>query len=113
DKPAAVLDLWPGKPPGVTAASGEEKDTTRPRDGLVAGRPVIRLGNVSKPTVTIYRPEAGKANGACVVVCPGGGYNILAMDLEGTPSDHSLNGLGCSPARLMHPWPPPHAPPPP
>jgi acetyl esterase/lipase len=102
DKPAAVLDLWPGKPPGVTAASGEEKDTTRPKDGLVAGRPVIRLGNVSKPTVTIYRPEAGKANGACVVVCPGGGYNILAMDLEGTEVCRWLNGLGITAALLKY-----------
>lgn len=83
DKPP-VLDVWPGKPPGQTEATGEEKDTTGPKGGLVAGKSVIRLGNVSKPTLTVYRPAKGKANGACVLVCPGGGYRILAMDLEGT-----------------------------
>ena len=50
---------------------------------MVAGRPVIRLGNVSDPTLTVYRPK-GKSTGAAVVVFPGGAYSILAIDLEGT-----------------------------
>src|ERR1019366_1499179 len=45
-------------------------------------KPVVRLGNVSKPTLTLYRPAPGKDSGAVVMVCPGGGYSILAMDLE-------------------------------
>jgi acetyl esterase/lipase len=83
DKPT-VLDVWPGKPPGQTEAAGEEKDTTRPKDGLIAGKRVVRLGNVSKPTLTVYRPAKDKDTGAAVVVCPGGAYRILAWDLEGT-----------------------------
>lgn len=83
DKPP-VLDVWPGDPPGKTEAAGEEKDTTGPKGGLVAGKSVIRLGNVSKPTLTVYRPAKDKDTGACVLICPGGAYRILAMDLEGT-----------------------------
>jgi acetyl esterase/lipase len=44
---------------------------------------VIRLGNVSNPTLTLY-PPAATNTGAAVLVFPGGGYHILAMDLEGT-----------------------------
>src|SRR5262245_16186294 len=83
DKPTA-LDVWPGKPPGKTEASGEEKGTTTDKSGKVAGKRVIRLGNVSKPTLTVYPAPSDKASGTAVIVCPGGGYNILAMDLEGT-----------------------------
>src|ERR1035441_7890818 len=51
----APLPLWPGTPPGEQAALGPEMDTTKPSDGLVAGRGVIRLGPVSSPTVSMYR----------------------------------------------------------
>jgi acetyl esterase/lipase len=50
---------------------------------LYGGKPVAMVGNVSNPTMTIYSPK-GKNTGAAVVVFPGGGYRILAMDLEGT-----------------------------
>jgi acetyl esterase/lipase len=49
----------------------------------VAGKPWIYVRNVSRPTLTVYSPT-GKNNGAAIVVFPGGGYQILAMDLEGT-----------------------------
>src|SRR5262245_31244110 len=101
DKPATI-DVWPGKPPGVIAATGEEKDTSQPGKGLVAGKTVIRLGNVSKPTLTVYRPAKGKDTGACVIVCPGGGYNILAYDLEGTEVCEWLNGLGVTAVLLKY-----------
>jgi acetyl esterase/lipase len=50
---------------------------------LLAGRPVTRVTNVTQPTMTVYAPE-GKNTGAAVVVIPGGGFQILAIDLEGT-----------------------------
>lgn len=78
------MALWPNGAPGEKGDIGPEADTTKPSDGLVAGRPVIRLGNVSAPTLTVYQPDKAKRTGAAVVVFPGGGYNILAMDLEGT-----------------------------
>ena len=79
-----TIKLWPGAAPGDSGDFGEEKDTTKPSDNLVAGKPVVRIGNVSEPTITVYRPPAGRDTGTAVVVCPGGGYNILAIDLEGT-----------------------------
>jgi acetyl esterase/lipase len=50
---------------------------------LVAGKPWLYINNVSRPTLTVYSPK-GKNTGAAVVVFPGGGYQILAIDLEGT-----------------------------
>jgi acetyl esterase/lipase len=93
-EPPKVIELWPGIAPGEKGNIGEEQDTTKPTDHLVAGKPVIRLGNVSKPTITIYRPPAAKDTGAAVMVCPGGGYHILALDLEGTEVCEWLNSLG-------------------
>jgi len=94
-----VLDVWPdGKPPGVAAVKGGE--TVQPDDPKA--RKVIRLTDVDRPTLTIYRPEAGKENGACVVICPGGAYNILAWDLEGTEVAAWLNGLGVTAAVLKY-----------
>ena len=89
-----VIPLWPGPVPGETNAIGEEKDTTKPTDGKVAGKTVVRLGNVSKPTLTVYSAPKDKDTGAAVVVFPGGGYNILAMDLEGTEVCEWLNSIG-------------------
>lgn len=67
---------------------------TKPTDGMIAGKRVIRLGNVSKPTLTLYRAPKEKNTGAAVVVFPGGGYHILAMDLEGTEVCEWLNSIG-------------------
>jgi acetyl esterase/lipase len=77
------LPLWPGAPPDQPAVEGREDVTTRTKDHLVAGKPWTYVGHVSQPTITVYSPD-GKNTGAAVVVFPGGGYNILAMDLEGT-----------------------------
>ena len=101
-EPAKILDLWPGKPPGELHASGEEKDTSQPGKGLVADRELIRLGNVSKPQLHVFLPTKDKANGTCVVVCPGGGFNILAWDLEGTEVAEWLNSIGVAAAVLKY-----------
>ena len=75
-----TLPVWPGVAPGAAANLPAEADTTTAKDGLVAGRPVVRIGNVSTPTLTLYTPK-GQSTGAAVVVFPGGGYHILAIDL--------------------------------
>jgi acetyl esterase/lipase len=49
---------------------------------------------VSRPTLTVWLPPAGKANGTAVIVCPGGGYLHLAMTHEGTDVARMLNELG-------------------
>jgi acetyl esterase/lipase len=87
------VNLWPKGAPGAQPNPGTEIDTTTAKDCTVAGKPVIRLGNVSTPTLTVYAPQA-KNTGAAVVVFPGGGYRILAIDLEGTEVCDWLNSAG-------------------
>jgi acetyl esterase/lipase len=86
------LPLWPNGATGADAKSPAEVDTTKPTDNLIAGRPLIRLGNVSNPTLTLYAPK-GDATRPAVVVFPGGGYQILAIDLEGTEVCDWLNSI--------------------
>jgi acetyl esterase/lipase len=100
--PANVIALWNSPAPGDQQGFGAEKDTTKPTDGLIAGKSVIRLGNVSKPTIAVYRPPPAKDSGAAVLVCPGGGYQILAMDLEGTEVCDWLNSLGITGVLLKY-----------
>jgi acetyl esterase/lipase len=88
-----TINIWPGAAPGAPTNLPPELDTTTPKDNLIAGRPLIRLGNVSVPTLTLYKPT-GHNTGAAVVVFPGGGYKILAMDLEGTEVCDWLNSVG-------------------
>jgi len=76
------MPIWPGAVPDPQPVAGPEvaKEETEP---LVAGKPWIAVGKVSRPTITVYSPR-GKNTGAAVIVFPGGGYWILAIDLEGT-----------------------------
>lgn len=87
-----TLPLWPGVAPGAPTNLPPEVDTTTPKDALIAGKPLIRLGNVATPTLTVYSPK-GDNSGAAVVVFPGGGYQILAIDLEGTEVCDWLNSI--------------------
>jgi acetyl esterase/lipase len=88
-----TLPVWPGAAPGAPANPPVEADTTTAKDNLIAGKPLIRLGNVSTPTLTLYK-ATGPTTGAAVVVFPGGGYNILAIDLEGTEVCDWLTAAG-------------------
>lgn len=88
-----TIHLWPGAAPGAPASLPPEADMTTAKDNLIAGKPVMRLGNVLKPTLTVYAPKE-RNTGAAVVVFPGGGYRILAIDLEGTEVCDWLNGQG-------------------
>ncbi|MGA2579925.1 MAG: alpha/beta hydrolase [Bryobacteraceae bacterium] len=88
-----TVPLWPNLTPGSPPNAAPEMDTTTAKDNLIAGKPLIRLGNVSTPTLTVYTPR-DKNTGAAVVVFPGGGYRILAMDLEGTEVCDWLNSTG-------------------
>jgi acetyl esterase/lipase len=89
-----VLNVWPATPPGDTAKLPPEADLTKDTDKLIAGRRIIKLGNVTTPQLAVYRPAKEKDTGASVVICPGGGFNILAYDLEGTEVAAWLNTLG-------------------
>jgi acetyl esterase/lipase len=89
DKPV-VLDVWPGQAPGETGKIVEEKFL----DARPGEKPVKRLTNVSRPTLTVFRAPKDTASGAAVLICPGGGYNILAWDLEGEEVAAWLNSIG-------------------
>lgn len=89
DKPS-VIDVWPGKAPGDKGDVGEEKV----QDSKPGEKQVKRITNVSRPTLTVFKPAKEKDTGAAVVIAPGGGYNILAWDLEGEEVAVWLNSVG-------------------
>ena len=88
-----TLNLWPHGAPSAQPNSPPEVNTTSAKDRMVAGKSVIRLGNVSVPTLTVYAPKSNNT-GAAIVVFPGGSYQILAIDLEGTEVCDWLNSVG-------------------
>lgn len=102
DDKRPVIAVWPDKVPGENGKIGEEKDTTTDKSGRVANKRVIRLTNVSKPTLTVYPAPTDKATGAAIIVCPGGAYRILAMDLEGTEVCEWLNSIGVTAILLKY-----------
>ena len=63
-----TLNLWPGKPPGETKQLPPEADQTKDSDKLIAGRRIIKLGNVSTPQIAVYRPAKAKDTGASVII---------------------------------------------
>jgi acetyl esterase/lipase len=96
------IDLWPSTAPGEKGDIGEEKDMTKPDPKVPPEKYVTRLGNVTKPQMTIFKPAADKDTGAAIVVCPGGGYSILAYDLEGTEICKWLNSFGVTGVLLKY-----------
>ena len=76
------VPLWPGEVPDAQPVAGPEYMETA-KDSLRAGRPWMYVTNITQPTMTVYSPT-GSNTGAGVVVFPGGGFEILAIDLEGT-----------------------------
>ncbi len=102
DNITGPIMLWPNGAPGETKAIGEEREMTKPDDRNVDGKSVRRLTDVSAPTITVYHPKKKNATGAAVIVNPGGGYTILAMDLEGTEICAWLNTLGITAVLLKY-----------
>lgn len=102
-KPDLSMKVWPETPPGDEDTKlPPEADTSGPDSNRVAGKYVIRLGNVSTPEINIYRPDPKMDNGMSVVICPGGGYYILAYDLEGTEVAQWLNSRGITAVLLKY-----------
>jgi len=83
-----VISLYPGAAPGTEAWDWQETASMGPQDGI------LRLANVTRPTVSVFLPEKGRATGAGVLVVPGGGFRILAFNHEGTEVAEWLNSLG-------------------
>lgn len=80
-----TVPLWPEGAPGALG--------TETGDEFHAG---------DRPTLTVYRPDRGQATGASVVVCPGGGYGMLATEHEGTEVAEWLRSLGITAVVLKY-----------
>src|SRR4051812_48284354 len=92
--------IWPGGAPDAQAVPGPEAVLSR-RDWVVAGKPFVFVVNVARPTMTVYSPK-GTNTGVAVVVFPGGGYNCLAIDLEGTEICDWLTSQGITGVLLKY-----------
>ena len=92
-----VVELWPGKAPDETGTIGAERVRMSPkldRKQVEVTEPTRMVTNVTKPTITIYRPAAEKNTGTAMLICPGGGYWDLYWQLEGEEVADWLNSLG-------------------
>jgi acetyl esterase/lipase len=89
------VPIWPGTPPDSQPFK-EPETVTRDAKDVIAGKPWIYINNVLQPTMTVYSPT-GKNTGAAIIVFPGGGYEILAIDLEGSEACDWLvsRGITC------------------
>lgn len=88
-----TIPVWPGEVPGAKQNPPAESTTPTGKEHLIAGWPVLIEADVSTPTLTLYPPK-GLNSGVAVVVFPGGGYHILAIDLEGQEVCEWLNSVG-------------------
>lgn len=96
DKPL-VVELWPGKVPDEAGNIGAEKVVMSPeldRKQVEVTESTRMVTNVSRPTITIYRPAKDKDTGTAMLICPGGGYWNLYWQLEGEEVAAWLNSLG-------------------
>jgi acetyl esterase/lipase len=92
-----VVELWPGKPPeepGTIGPETELKSKQNVKTQVEITEPTRLITNVTKPTLTIYRPAKDKDTGAAVIICPGGGYWNLFWQIEGEEVAEWLNKLG-------------------
>ena len=104
------IPIWQGRVvPDAQPIIGPETSTTRANDHLVAGKPWTYVERVSLPTMTVYSPK-GKNAGVAVVIFPGGGYQVLAIDLEGTEVCDWLTskGITCVLLKYRVPFSGPH-----
>ncbi|MFK7931988.1 MAG: family 16 glycoside hydrolase [Saprospiraceae bacterium] len=80
-----LLPLWENDIPNFQATDETEQ---------ISEENIIRISKVQQPTIEVYLPAKASATGQAVVICPGGGYQILAYDWEGTDIAKWLNSKG-------------------
>lgn len=86
-KAQEVFPLYPAEIPN-------SKPSVNNEDSTIAESGILIVRNVSRPTLTAYFPPPGKTNGDAIIICPGGGYSILAAGHEGADVAKRLNDLG-------------------
>jgi acetyl esterase/lipase len=84
-----TIPLYPDSIPNSRPTPNEES-SSHDKNGTVI------ISKISRPTLTLYLPPKDKATGACVIICPGGGYWVEAIDLEGTDIAKRFNEMGVS-----------------
>src|ERR1700728_1062748 len=89
-----TLLLWPNGNPEPSKVTGPEIDPTTDANRIVSGKVTVRVTNISKPSLTVYSPDASRNNGAAALVFPGGAYIRLAYNIEGTEVCDWLNSIG-------------------
>lgn len=91
-----VVRVWPDEPPAWQATEQDERDLSNAKSNLVAGEPIIRLGHVRDVELHVFEAtdETGEPSDAAVIIAPGGGYSILAWDLEGIEIAKQLQAGG-------------------
>ena len=87
-EPDRVVDLWPGPAPGESTRQPGDVLPRRPDEDP----PATRITNITQPLLEIYEPA--QRNGAAMLILPGGGYNYVVQDKEGSEAAAWLNGLG-------------------
>lgn len=92
------IPLWPGVPPDAPAAPDSESIGPATHD---PSKPWTYVAQVSRPTLTVY-PARGRNTGVAMVVFPGGGYQVLAIDIEGTEICDWLNAQGITAVLLKY-----------
>ena len=81
------MPLYPGEVPNYKSVPNTQKSETD-KNGI------LRISEVTVPTLTVYVPPKGKSNGTAVIICPGGGYRILAASHEGSDVAKEFNKMG-------------------
>ena len=92
-----VLEIWPGKVPDESGSIGAERSRMSPaldRKQVEVTEPTRMITDVTKPTLTIYRPPKEQDTETAMLICPGGGYWNLYWQLEGEEVAAWLNSLG-------------------
>jgi len=102
EEPSTTIAVWQDDMPAWDAPDAPESDTSTADSRQVAGRSVIRLGNVSHPELHVYPATGDARSESTVVIAPGGGYSILAWDLEGTEVATWLQSVGVSAVVLKY-----------
>ncbi len=96
-EPDAIIDLWPGLAPGETT---RETGTKLPRRAK-ENPPATRVKDITRPQIYVFQPAAEKRNGTAVLIFPGGGYNYVVTDKEGSEAADWLNRQGIT-AFVVH-----------